>query len=223
MQYVLVHGAFSDGSSWHRVIPELRQAGHVVTAVQLGLDSFAGDVATVRRAIARTTEPVVLAGHSYGGAVITEAADGRSEVKALVYVAALAPDAGQSAAQLAERFPSTAGSAALRADEAGYASLDPDRFVELFAAGAPTDDADVLAAVQGPINGACFGATLSAAAWTSLPSVYVRARNDQMIHPDLQAWSAGHLGARVIELDAPHAAHLTHPQEVAMALLSATA
>src|SRR5438876_6817097 len=130
---VLVHGAFADGSSWSKVIPILQRDGYTVIAVQNPLTSLAADVETTKRVIDAQTGPVVLVGHSYGGAVITQAAAGSANVKALVYVAAFAPEVGEPIGAFGERYPTQLGTG-FRPDKAGFLYIDPARFHELFAA-----------------------------------------------------------------------------------------
>src|SRR5438309_10419008 len=129
---VLVHGAFADGSSWSRVIPILQRDGYTVIAVQNPLTSLAADVETTKRVVDAQKGPVVLVGHSYGGAVITQAAAGSSNVKALVYVAAFAPEVGEPIGKFGEQYPAPLGTG-FRPDKAGFLYIDPARFHELFA------------------------------------------------------------------------------------------
>src|SRR2546426_1282357 len=157
---VLVHGAWADGSSWAKVIPILEKAGLHVVAVQNPLTSLADDVAAVQRAIALEDGPVILVGHSYGGAVITEAgAD--PKVAGLVYVAAFAPDAGQGVLDLGKDLPPAPGGADIRPDKGGFLKMTSKGIGEDFAQDLPKADRRILAATQGPTNGAAFGAKVS--------------------------------------------------------------
>src|SRR4029077_18767170 len=157
---VLVHGAFADGSSWSKVIPMLQRDGYNVIAVQNPLTSLDADVETTKRALAMQTGPVVLVGHSYGGAVITQAAAGNANVKALVYVAAFAPEVGEPIGAFGQQYPAPLG-AALKQDPSGFLYIDPVKFHEVFAADLPVAESNVAAAVQKPIIGSVFGASVT--------------------------------------------------------------
>ena len=217
---VLVHGAWCDGSSWQGVIAPLQAAGHRVLAVQNPLTSLDDDVAWTRRQIATLDGPVALVGHSYGGAVISGAALGNPQVAALVFVAAYAPDDGETVLALGERFSPTSGGAAIRATEDGWLTLDPAAFHAAFAADATPEQAAVLAAVQKPTHGACFASPAGKGAWHDVPSVYLRSLQDNMIKPELQLWLAERMGARRVDLAASHASPVTHADEVAAAVAS---
>ena len=167
---VLVHGAFADASSWRKVIPLLEKDGFTVTAVQIPLKSLADDVATTQRVLDAQKEDVILVGHSYGGAVITDAAAENAKVKALVYVAAFVPDEGETLGGLIERFSPSPLGTALMPDSAGFLYIDRARFQNVFANDLPTEEAAVLAATQKPIASAIFGEGVKAAAWKAIPS-----------------------------------------------------
>src|SRR6266436_188542 len=152
---VLVHGAFADGSSWSKVIPILQNDGYTVIAVQNPLTSLAADVETTKRVIDAQTGPVVLVGHSYGGAVITQAAAGSANVKALVYVAAFAPEVGEPIGAFGERYPTQLGTG-FRPDKAGFLFIDPARFHELSAA----------------TRGSATGASAANRSWNRAGSMY---------------------------------------------------
>src|SRR6266850_269414 len=169
---VLVHGAFADGSSWSKVIPILQRDGYTVIAVQNPLTSFAADVETTKRVVDGQAGPVVLVGHSYGGAVITQAAAGNANVKALVYVAAFAPEVGEPIGAFGQQYPAPLG-AALKQDPSGFLYIDPVKFHEVFAADLPVAETNVAAAVQKPIIGSVFGASVTEAAWKTIPSWYL--------------------------------------------------
>lgn len=211
---VLVHGAFADGSSWERVIPILQRDGYTVTAVQNPLSSLATDVETTKRLIDAQTGPVVVVGHSYGGAVITGAAAGNPNVKALVYVAAFAPEAGEPIGAYGQKYPVPLDKA-LRPDAAGFLYMDRAQFHSVFAADIPAVDARVAAATQKPIIGSAFGATVDKAAWKDIPSWYLVTQNDRALHPDLQRFYAKRMGARVTEVKSSHVPFLSHPAVVA--------
>ena len=211
---VLVHGAFADGSSWGDVIPLLEKAGYDVTAVQNPLTSFADDVATTRRVIDAQQGPVVLVGHSYGGAVITKAALGASNVKALVYVAAFGPDAGENLQSLLEKYPSKIG-AALVPDAAGFLFIDRTKFKEAFAADVSERDLSVMSAAQKPINSQTFAQVYEAPAWKEIPSWYLIATSDQAINPELQRVFAKRMNASTREVNSSHVPFASNPTVVA--------
>jgi pimeloyl-ACP methyl ester carboxylesterase len=210
---VLVHGAFADGSSWSKVIPMLEKDGYRVIAVQNPLASFAEDVATTRRVIEAQTGPVVAVGHSYGGAVITSAAAGAANVKALVYVAAFAPDADEVITGLIEKYPSKLGTAMVP-DAAGFLFIDRAKFKEVFAADASDQEISVLAATQKPIKGDIFGQKFEAPAWKQIPSWFMVAKRDQVINPDLERFFAKRMGATTREVDTSHVPFISKPQVV---------
>ncbi len=216
---VLVHGAYADGSSWSDVIPLLLDAGLEVLAVQNPLTTLEEDAAATRRTLARATGPVVLAGHSWAGTVISETG-GDDKVSALVYVAARAPDVGEDYGALAARFPTPPASAGLvHAD--GYAQLSEDAFLNDFANGVDERRARALYAVQGPISDGLFGSRTTHAAWHDKPTFYSVSRNDRTTSPELERFLADRMGARTIELDSGHLAMVTHPREIADLILEA--
>jgi pimeloyl-ACP methyl ester carboxylesterase len=212
---VLVHGAWADGSSRADVIERLQRDGFAVRAVQLPLQSLAGDAAIVRAEIDRIGRPVVVAGHSYGGAVIGEAAAGAPNVVGLVYAAAFALDDGESLGALSARFAATPILQALVFDAQGNATVEPDAFARLFAPDLPARRARVLAVVQKPISGAIFGTPGGAPAWRDVPSWYQVSQGDQVIAPELQRFVAARMGARTIELSSSHASPLSQPHAIA--------
>ena len=211
---VLVHGAFADGSSWQRVIPLLQKDGYTVIAVQNPLTSLASDVETTKRVIDAQTGSVVVVGHSYGGAVITGAAAGNAKVKALVYVAAFAPEANEPIGAFGEKYPTALGTA-FRPDAAGFLFIDPARFRELFAADVPLAVTSVLAATQKPIIGSVFGASVTQAAWKTIPAWYLVAQNDKAINPELERFYARRMKATTVEVASSHVPFVSHPAVVA--------
>jgi pimeloyl-ACP methyl ester carboxylesterase len=219
---IFVHGAWADGSSWSKVIALLQAKGIQATAVQLPLTTLSGDVATVKRAIALRDGPVVLAGHSYGGAVITEAGND-PKVVGLVYVAAFAPGDGESVGSLGKSYPPAPLGAELRPDSEGYLSITPKGFAEDFAQDVPEKDMRILWATQGPTNGAVFGGTISSAAWKTKPSWFVVADEDRAIPPALEQAEADRMKATTIHVAASHLVMVSHPQEVADVVEKATA
>jgi len=220
---VLVHGAFADGSSWNKVIPLLEAEGFTVTAVQNPLKSLSEDVATTKRVLDAQKGDVVLVGHSYGGAVITEAAAGNSKVKALVYVAAFAPDAGETLGALGERFPAAPLGTAVVPDSAGFLYVDRAKVADVFANDLPKEEAALLAATQKPLAAAIFGEPLKAAAWKSIPSWYVVSTQDKAINPDLERFMAKRMNAKTKELKASHVSFISNAPEIAKVIESAAA
>jgi pimeloyl-ACP methyl ester carboxylesterase len=219
---VLVHGAFADGTGWQRVIPTLQRDGYEVIAVQNPLASLAGDVETTKRVIDAQKGPVVLVGHSYGGAVITGAAAGSSNVKALVYLAAFAPEAGEPVGAFGEKYPVDLNSA-LKPDSAGFLYVDRARFRELFCADVPATEARVAAATQKPIHNSAFGASVPQAAWKNIPSWYLVSQDDRAINPELERFYAKRMNAKTSEVKASHVAFISHPDVVARLIEQAAA
>jgi pimeloyl-ACP methyl ester carboxylesterase len=214
---VLVHGAWADGSSWSRVIAMLQEDGYPVYAVPIAIASLAGDVQATQQFFASQgiAGPTILVGHSYGGAVISGAATGLPDVKALVYVAAFAPDEGESINALLQQFPPTPGLGAIRVDQYGLAWLDRAQFPADFAQDVDLDQARVLAAVQRPIAAAILGEPAGRAAWHNLPTWFQISNQDRIIGPAAETFFARRMGATTIALDASHASLVSHPQEIA--------
>ncbi len=213
---VLVHGAFADGSGWRHVIPLLEQDGYTVIAVQNPLTSFGEDVATTKRVIDAQKGSVVAVGHSYGGAVITGAAADNPHVKALVYVAAFAPDAREKIGELLDKYGPSAFSAALAPpDAAGFLYIDRAKFHDVYAKDVSLAEARVMAATQKPIAGAAFGGSVDTPAWKTIPSWYLVAQEDQAIKPELQRFMANRMGAHTTEIKSSHAPFISHPKAVA--------
>ena len=210
---ILVHGAWADGSSWSKVIPLLEAKGLHVTAVQLPLTSLADDVATVKRAFALEDGPFLLVGHSYGGSVITEAGND-PKVAGLVYVAAFAPDKGESTLDQIKANPTPVGTE-LRPDASGFFNLSDKGIVEDFAPDLPKAEQKILIATQDPIAGAAFGAPISTPAWRNKPSWFVIASEDRMISPKLEEAEAQKMKAKSITISSSHVVLLSHPVEVA--------
>ncbi|WP_322008750.1 alpha/beta hydrolase [Paraburkholderia sp. J12] len=212
---VLVHGAWADGSSWDKIIPLLEKKGFHVTAVHLPFTTLEADAAAVKRAVALEDGPVLLVGHSYGGAVITEAGND-PKVAALVYVAAFAPDVGQSAGDLNGSVPPTRGAKEFRPDANGYLKLTDKGIAEDFAQDLSTPEKKILAATQGQTSGPNeLGAKVSAAAWKEKPTFYIVADQDRMISPDLEKIMAAQMHAKTIHIASSHVPMLSHPAEVA--------
>lgn len=219
---VLVHGAFADGSSWDRVVPLLLAKGYPVVALHQPLSSLAEDVAATRRAIEAQPGDVVLVGHSYGGAVITEAGN-HPKVKSLVYVAAFGPDANESITDLGRGQPPPVWATALRVDGGGYGWLTRSAVLQHFAQDLPEAEAGLLAVKQGPINTKNFDEKIKVAAWHSRPSFYLCATRDHMIVPEAQTAMAKRLGASVTSIASSHVPMLSHPSDVASIIMRAAA
>jgi pimeloyl-ACP methyl ester carboxylesterase len=219
MNIVLVHGTYVDGSSWSKVIPILQNAGHKVIAVQLPLHSLADDIATVKRAIDLVGAPVILVGHSYGGIVITNAAYNNSNVKGLVYIAAFAPEEGQSLGNFVDlkKFPK----GLLVFDKGGFVYINPDAFGQVIAQDADPAQAKVIAAAQKPFNQSILAEKSGPPAWKQLPSWYQVSENDHAIPPDAERLFAKQINATTISLPSSHASPLSHPNEVAQLILDA--
>lgn len=217
---VLVHGAFADGSSWNKVIPLLEAKGLHVTSVQNPLTSLGDDVSAATRAIDRQNGPVVLVGHSWAGSVITQAGN-NDKVKALVYVAAFAPDNGQSANDIQKGLPAPAWLPELHKDAAGFLTLSDKAMAENFAPDVSHAQARVLAATQGPWYSGCLDEKIGHAAWHDKPSWYVVSTKDQIVPTSFQMKLAKQIGATTVDVDASHVPMLSKPQEVAAAIISA--
>jgi pimeloyl-ACP methyl ester carboxylesterase len=211
---VLVHGAWADGSSWAKIIPLLEKRGLHVVAVQNPLSSLADDVAATKRIIDAQDGPVVLVGHSYGGAVISEAG-GHPKVARLVYVAAFGPDTGESVGTTAKDFAPAPVGPEVKPIEDNYLVLTQKGVTEDFAQDLSPVEKRVLAATQAPTSGSVFGAAITNAAWRSKPSWYVVAENDRMINPDYERFAANRMGAKTLALPTSHVPMLSKPQEVA--------
>ncbi len=211
---VLVHGAFADGTGWQHVIPILEHEGYSVIAVQNHLASLAEDVETTKRVIDAQQGPMVVVGHSYGGAVITGAAAGNVNVTALVYIAAFAPEAGEPIGAFGEKYP-TPLTAALRPDAAGFLYVDRAQFRDVLARDVAAKEASVLAAAQKPVHESAFGASVKEAAWKTIPSWYLVTKEDRAIQPDLERFYAKRMGAKTTEITSSHVPFISHPAEVA--------
>jgi pimeloyl-ACP methyl ester carboxylesterase len=217
---VIVHGAFADGSDWAKVIPLLQAKGVQVTAVQNPLTSLEDDVAAAKRAIDAQPGKVVLVGHSWGGTVITEAG-ASDKVSALVYVAAFAPDVGQSIGELGKGYAPPPGLAFLKADAAGFLSLTQEGMSKHFAQDLPAAQTAVMFATQGPVHAKAFEQKVSVAAWKNKPNWYIVATADHMIQPDQQRDMAKRIGAHVTQLKTSHVPQQAQPAKVAATILEA--
>jgi pimeloyl-ACP methyl ester carboxylesterase len=217
---ILVHGAFADGSSWDKVIPLLKKAGLNVVAIQNPLDSLAGDVAYTDRAIASAAGPVVLVGHSWGGMVITQAGD-NDKVHSLVYVAAYAPEEGQSVLDTVKGYPDSPGLAYFVKDADGYLTISDEGISKHFAQGLPRSEQTLVAATQGPLNSLALTQPVTHVAWRHIPSFSVIAAHDTIIPPQLERDEAKRMNAVSIEVPSSHVAMLTYPQQVADLIIKA--
>jgi len=218
---VLVHGAFADSSSWNGVIQRLQADGYPVIAAPNELRSVAGDAANVHSVVESVHGPVVLVGHSYGGSVISEAATGTDNVKALVYVAAFAPEVGENAGELSGRYPGgslapTLAPPVALADGGKDLYIQQDKFHAQFAADVPASQAALMAAGQRPITDAALHEASTSAAWKTIPSWFIYGSADLNIPPAAQAFMAqrAHSRKTVVIKDASHVVMVSHPAEV---------
>lgn len=212
---VLVHGAFADASGWSKVILLLERAGYPTLAVQNPLSSLPADIATTKRALETVKGPVVLVGHSYGGAVITGAGTDNANVKSLVYIAAYAPDSKEVLGALNERLGTPPFRATLIPDSAGFLSVDRTKFHEYFANDVSNDEAFVMATTQKPLSAEAFAGSIERPAWKTIPSWYLVSANDRVIPPDLQRFMAKRIEAKsIVEVSSSHASFVSHPADV---------
>ena len=214
---VLVHGGFVDGSGWQGVHAELRKRGYAVTVVQNPTTSLADDVTVTKRALAAQDGPAILVGHSYGGVVVTEAGND-PKVAALVYVAAFAPDAGESVASLIKDPPAGAAVPPILPAQDGFLFLEKERFAASFAADVAPEIAAFMADSQVPWGVDALTGAVSKPSWKAKPSVYVVATEDRMIPPPAQRAMAGRAGSRVTEVQGSHAVYVSQPAAIAAAI-----
>ena len=217
---ILVHGAFADGSSWEKVIPYLEKAGLKVIAVQNPLDSLDNDVATTKRAIRNAEGPVVLVGHSWAGAVITEAGNDE-KVKSLVYVAAYAPDNGESVHSATSKYPDPESLKTFVKDPDGYLTISEEGVKRYFAADLPSEEQAIVAATQGPFHIRTLTAPVSQAAWREKPTFMVVATKDAIIPPQMERDQVKAAKATAIEVPSSHVAMLSFPKEVSELIIKA--
>jgi pimeloyl-ACP methyl ester carboxylesterase len=218
---VLVHGAWADGSSWSSVIERLQADGYRVTAPQFPLTSLAADVARLRQVLDSQECPTVVAGHSYGGQIITALGTGAPNVAGLVYIAAFGLDEGESLGALLSQGPVTPALAHLFTDKQGFGWLSEDDFVHHFAADVDPVKAKVMYAVQQALAGSAFTDVMGVPAWKSQPTWYLVASDDEAIPPDAERLFASRMGATTIEVPSSHVAMVSHPDEVARFIESA--
>jgi pimeloyl-ACP methyl ester carboxylesterase len=211
---VLVHGGFVDGSGWEGVYQTLKKDGYEVSVVQNPTDSLAGDVAATHAVVDAQEKPVILVGHSYGGAVVTEAG-AHPKVVGLVYITAFAPDAGESVATLIANPPPGAPAPPILPPKNGFLLLDKAKFAEAFAADLDPDKAAFMADSQVPWGLDALNGAVTAPAWKDKPSWYLVATDDRMIPPDAQRAMSKRAGSTVVELEGSHAIYVSQPGGVA--------
>lgn len=211
---VLVHGGFVDGSGWEAVYGILKKDGYDVSIVQNPTTSLEADVAATKQVLAALSGPAVLVGHSYGGAVITEAGND-SKVAGLVYITAFAPDKGESVAALIKDPPAGAPVPPILPPRDGFLFLDKNKFAESFAADVPRDKAEFMASSQVPWGINALNGVVTTPAWRNKPSWYLVATEDRMIPPPAQHMMAKRAGAAVVEVAGSHAIYVSKPKDVA--------
>lgn len=219
---VLVHGAWADGSSWSKVLPLFEAKGLHAVAVQNPLSSIADDVASTKRLINAQDGPVLLVGHSYGGAVITEAGN-NPKVLGMVYVAAFAPEEGETLGGMAAKYPTPPAYSEFRQVDDGYLVLTEKGVRESFAQDLSPAEQSLVFAVQGANQGAILGTPIKKAAWHSKPSWFVIASNDRTIAPEQEISTAKRMGAKTLTVASSHLAMLAQPDQVAAFVIEAAA
>ena len=218
---ILVHGAWADGSCWSGVIERLQADGYHVTAPQFPLTALADDVARLRHVLDLQDGPAIVAGHSYGGQVITALGADAPSVAGLVYIAAFGIDEGESLGALLGQGPPPPAIEHLFTDPQGFIWLPEDDFVKHFASGVDPVRARVLHAAQQPLAGSSFTDVMGTPSWKSRPSWYMVATGDQAIPPDAERLFASRMGATTVEVDAGHLAMVSHPGETAQLITAA--
>lgn len=216
---VVIHGAWTDGSSWGPVIRKLQNEEFNVVAAPIPLTSLSDDAAALRRTIARTEGPVIVAGHAYAGAVVATANDER--VKALVYVAALAPDEGETVAEVFYKKESHPKAPKLAPDADGFIWMPEESFAEAFAQNATAEQIALCRAVQRPISVRCIQEPAGSPAWKRKPTWYLLAEEDRMINPQTQRFMAERMKATIRSFAVDHTPLLTAPEKVTDILLEA--
>ncbi len=218
---VLVHGAWADGSCWSGVIERLQTDGYHVSAPQFPLTSLADDVARLRQVLDLQNGPTIVAGHSYGGQIVTALGTDAPNAVGLVYIAAFGLDEGESLGALLSQGPPPPALEHLFTDKQGFGWLSEDDFVHHFAADVDPVRARVMYAVQQPLAGSTFTDVMGVPAWQSLPSWYLVATQDQAIPPDAERLFASRMGATTVEVVASHVAMVSHPDEVSQLIRTA--
>jgi pimeloyl-ACP methyl ester carboxylesterase len=218
---VLVHGAWADGSCWSGVVERLQTAGYNVVAPQFPETSLADDVARLRHVLKRQNGPTLVAGHSYGGQIITSLGTDAPNVVGIVYIAAFGLDEGESIGQLLTQGPPTPALAHLDIDDLGFAWLPEDDFVAHFAGDIDPAKARVMFAVQQPLAASTLGDVMGVPAWKGSPTWYLVAADDEAIPPDAERQCAARMGATTVEVAAGHVAMVSHPDEVTQLIVTA--
>jgi pimeloyl-ACP methyl ester carboxylesterase len=211
---VLVHGAWADGSSWNKVTTALLQRGFKVVAAQLPLTSLSDDVTALRRVLDRQDAPIVLVGHSYGGAVITAAAAGNPKIKALVYVAAIVPDEGETVGEIFGRVVPHPDAPKLQPDGDGLLWVAANAFHDAIAQDASVEETTLMAATQKPIALKCLGEPMTYPAWKEKPSWFLIAESDRMVSPDTQRYTAERMKSKIVSLPVDHFPMASHSSAV---------
>ena len=222
LSIVLVHGGFVDGSGWEGVYNILKRDGYNVSIVQYPTTSLADDVAFTKRVVAAQPGRSLLVGHSYGGVVITEAGNDQ-KVAGLVYVAAFAPDKGESVSSLIANPAPGAPVPPILPPQDGFLLLDPTKFAASFAADVPESKASFMAASQVPWGVNALGGEITSPAWKAKPSWYLVAKDDRMIPPPAQRAMSQRAGAKVVEVPGSHSVYVSQPQAVADLIKQAAA
>jgi pimeloyl-ACP methyl ester carboxylesterase len=218
---VLVHGAWAEGSSWSGVIERLQADGYHVTAPQFPLTTLAADVARLRQVLDLQRGPVIVAGHSYGGQIMTALGPDKANVAGLVYIAAFGLDQGESLGGLLSQGPVTPALAHMITDGQGFGWLSEDDFVQYFAADVDPVTAKVMYALQQPLAMSAFGEAMGVPAWKTLPSWYLVATDDQALPPEAERMFASRMGAATVEIPASHVAMVSRPGDVAQLIETA--
>jgi pimeloyl-ACP methyl ester carboxylesterase len=211
---VLVHGAWADGSCWSAVIERLQSDGYNVTAPQFPMTSLADNVARLRQVLALQNGPTIVAGHSYGGQIITALGTDAPNVVGLVYIAAFGLDEGESIGALLAQGPITPALAHLIIDKQGFAWLPEDDFLNYFASDVAPVKAKVMYAVQQPLSVTALQEVMGVPAWKALPSWFLVSTGDQAIPPDAERLFAKRMGATTVEVASSHVAMVSHPDDV---------
>jgi pimeloyl-ACP methyl ester carboxylesterase len=220
---VLVHGAWADGSCWSDVIRRLQADSYHVTAPQFPMTALADDVARLRQVLDMQDGPTIVAGHSYGGQIMTALGADAPNVAGLVYVAAFGIDEGESIGGLLASGPVTPALEHMVTDKQGFGWLSEDDFVHHFAGDVEPAAAKVMYAVQQPLALSAFGDVMDVPAWKSQPTWYLVAQNDEAIPPDAERQFAGRMGATTVEIASGHVAMVSHPDAVADLIQTAAA
>jgi len=218
---VLVHAAWADGSSWSKVIPQLHRLGLHVVSAQIPLSALTDDVVAVRRVLGRVSGPVVLAAHSYGGAVTTAAASGQPNVRALAFIAAMAPDEGETVGQLLHLVESHPKAPQLVPDESGLLWMSAEGFANAVAPEATSEEIAFMTATQKPIALKCLGEPMTKPGWKEKPSWYLLAEKDRMISPATQRFMAERMKAHVDSRDVDHTPLASAPEAVVRLIVEA--